>query len=262
MKNFYIIVFVCIFGCMLFLSCDKASVTPENPTDQLKMVSPAGGETYNLGDTVKVSFWANADLISTGGVYVSVSTNQGSNFHDFASVQITGNGPAKHEVTWVIGKENTYDIQNLYQDISFATGEEPSWSAIIRVQVYSASDHVLSEKFSVTINRPYVLRRPIIDSVGRNEKITIISTARTDSIGTMTYWYYSDSVDNWTDIPTTQSKQSKKKTGQNHVESQIRYFSPSKAYPDFPINNRTKVQIVDYLPHNKPIFSHWITVTK
>jgi hypothetical protein len=87
-----------VMGALLFLGCDSGT---NDPTDSMTLAIPSkGGKTFNVGDTVTVSWKPNSSISS---VYFKMTTNPDSGWNETI---INGSVPATDgQWKWVVGNE-------------------------------------------------------------------------------------------------------------------------------------------------------------
>lgn len=106
----------CVAMLLIFSLCNDDN--PAGPTNDpangyIEVTVPAGGETYTVGNTVKLEFKVNADKVI--GVIPAVSIDGGMTWKDIPAQQVStsGTGGQLLSYSWVIGSEiETVSYQN------------------------------------------------------------------------------------------------------------------------------------------------------
>lgn len=132
MKKWLLTVSVIAFSLFLMNGCDESTGPDETGpiNGRIEIVTPNGGESYTVGQTVAITFKLNAEIIAA--VVPEISIDGGKSWTSIKSRQIDKNpGGGNQTVTynWTIGSEEntvTYLASNVeckfkiynYADIS------------------------------------------------------------------------------------------------------------------------------------------------
>ncbi len=264
MKRVLTIFLACFAVCILILmGCDDTATNPEEETTKMALVYPKGGETFSIGDTICISFMANADSVSS--VRVQVTSNNGSNYFNIAktAVSISGSGSNTYTPKWVVGQEAEFGINVLYKDTVFGSSANPHPAWNCHIKIYdsdNSSVYEVCDDFTVNLMRPFFLRFPIGgEEYNLTDTIPIVATYRTDSMSIIQYFFWSLEEEDWSQIVKV-----------NEILRQDDYKlvtftkklvpADSSSFP-YPLGDSTKIRINDY-DLNRPMESGWIKINK
>lgn len=264
MKSLYNFYFLAFALCSIYLfRCIDWETNPSPSTDTFTLVYPEGDEALHFGDTVSITFRANRDSVDRAGI--QVSSNDGDDyFHVISNTISIDNGlEYLYKVTWVIGREDEFAINKLYEDLEFNDDEDPQWKC--RIKIYDpddASSYVESESFTVTFKMPYYLRYPAGgEQYSFGDTIPIIYTFRTDSMSVIQYFYCTEDEKEWIQITPYRSNLIHTK-GDWELTTTTKWLIPSHSkHSDNPPGDSTKIRINDY-SLKRPIESGWIKIKK
>jgi len=241
--------------CMCMIGCTDPSTDPA-----LTINYPKGGETMSIGDTVTISFRANADSLS--GARIQVTSDDGLHYFHVVNDTLltTGSGVTTYKQQWTVGREDEYDHILLYADTVFALGEDPSWNCRIKVYAHDNNQiQVTSKDFTVNFKTPYYIRYPIGgETYDTSDTIPVIFTFRTDSMSAIQYFYWSIELEVWSQL----TKATEICGGYDYsLETYKRLFIPLNPNNIDPIGDSTKIMIRQY-PVGKMVQSGWFTIKK
>ena len=86
------------------IRCDSGNPTASQPADALTLVSPRGGESFSLTDTIPVKWMVNTDSITASNIHSYLkqfSPDSGKNWYDMAvkpGSETTDSN--KYQITW------------------------------------------------------------------------------------------------------------------------------------------------------------------
>lgn len=110
MRKFLLIISAFLLSVFIMSGCEESSTGPATNTgpanERLEVVSPNGGESYKVGQTVAITFKINADKVS--GAMLKVSIDDGKSWTAIVSKQVSplsGGGNQTLKYDWVIGQE-------------------------------------------------------------------------------------------------------------------------------------------------------------
>ena len=92
--------------CAVFMNCDNGN-GPNPVTKPLEIVSPKGGESYTVGQSVEIK-WKINDASKIGSVGITLSLDNGKTFSAY-DLELTSIYPPTTTFSWTIASDQVSD---------------------------------------------------------------------------------------------------------------------------------------------------------
>jgi hypothetical protein len=243
---------VLLSGLNLFIGCTGDSgAGPENVSG-IAIDYPKGGELFQIGTSVTITFRANGDSVQKADIYIKTGMQSDYRKLSKSTISMSVSGTGAYEYAWIVGSEaSVIDYIDTLGEMVFPG---------CRIRIMDAEDssaYTISDEFSVEFRKKYHLRLPIGgEEYFIDDSIPVVYTQNTDSSSSILTFFWSNKDNDWVEFIGISIPE-------REVKTRKRYFLP-RIFDDeghMLGDSITKILINDY-SIKIPQESGWIRIKR